>query len=119
MDRRDFVRIGLDASRGDKVAEEPTSRHAECAFGWVQLHLVSAQVGEGLLVVLEESAALFGFDDNVIDVDMHISADLALQAFLHGALVCGTSVFVPHGHACVTVSPIGGNERRFFLDQIS
>src|SRR3954462_12730687 len=55
------------------------------------------------------------FDDDVVDVDLDVSADLVSQACLHHPLVRGSGVFQSEGHCSVAEYAIGGDERGVFF----
>jgi hypothetical protein len=55
------------------------------------------QVSEGFLQVGDETAALLGLYNDVVDVDLQVLPDLPLKTRLHTLLVGGPTFFNPNG----------------------
>ena len=47
----------------------------------------------------------FGFNDYVVNIHLHISTDLVMQAFLHATLVSRIRIFQSKGHGDIAISP--------------
>ena len=58
---------------------------------------------------------LFGLNDNVVDIYLHIFPDLCMQTFLHTPLIRGTGISQAEWHGEIAISPVRGNKRRFYL----
>ena len=80
-----------------------SSGDPEETFLRVQLDLVAVEAVEGLPKIVDERGAVAGLDDDVIDVDLDVFADLLVKASLHAALVGGASVLQTEGHDVVAV----------------
>jgi hypothetical protein len=117
-DGLDLLWVALDSSFRDEVAQQLASRHPEGAFLRVELDVVAVEVGEGFLQVVEQAICFRGLDDDIVDVDFNVVADLFLQARLHAPLIGGSRVFEPEGHHHITIHPVRGDERHlvFILD---
>src|SRR4051794_31383886 len=89
----------------DEVLESLAGRAAEGALIHVQLDLVVIKVIERLAEIVDECSGLLGLDHYVVDIDLHIATDLALQACLHASLICGMSWYC-------TADATGGSLRR-------
>src|SRR3954452_21429646 len=89
----DLLWVGLDAASGDEVCKYLASGYSEEAFLRVQLDLISLEVVEGFSQIVDVRGAFAGFDDNIIDVDFNVFADLLAEASLYAPLVGGSSVF--------------------------
>jgi hypothetical protein len=72
----------------------------------VKLDAISVKVGEGFSKIIEQAICFRGLDDNVIDLDLDVVADLILQAHLHTPLIGGSSILEPEGHRHVAVYPV-------------
>src|SRR3954463_8480859 len=59
-------------------------------FFWVEFDYVLVECCKGFAEVVEYCARAVGFDDNVIDVDLDVSAYLVSQTCLHHLLVRGS-----------------------------
>ena len=53
---------------------------------------------------------LLSLDDDVVDVDVYVPADLWLEALLHAALEGGACVLQVERHCRVTIGPKRGDE---------
>jgi hypothetical protein len=78
---------------GDDVTQEIAPGDPKGAFFWVYPDVEVPEVGEGLLQVEDETAALSGHHDDAIDVDLHVASDLPLKVGLYTPLVGGPAVF--------------------------
>ena len=56
-----------------------------------------------------------GFDDDVVDVDVYVTADLICKALLHAPLVSCASITKAEGHGGVAERSVWRDERRFLL----
>ena len=65
---------------------------------------------ERFLYVREECVLDSRLDDDVINVYLHVSLDLFLQASLHASLVCGASVLEPERHCCAAKDTVRRDE---------
>jgi hypothetical protein len=84
--------VAFDPSFRDEVAQQLARGYPKGAFLWVKLDAISVEVGEGFSKVIEQAICLRGLDDNVVDIDLDIVANLFLQARLHAPLICGSGV---------------------------
>jgi hypothetical protein len=66
--------------------------YPEGALLRVKLDAISVEVGEGFSKVIEQAICLCGLDDNVVDIDLDIAANLFLQARLHAPLIGGSGI---------------------------
>jgi hypothetical protein len=73
-DGLNLLRIALDSSLGDEVAQQLTCGYSKGAFHRVELDVVSIKIGEGFLQIIEQAICLCGFDDDVVDVDLLCSS---------------------------------------------
>jgi hypothetical protein len=112
-DGLDLLRVALDSSLRDEVAQQLACRHPEGALLRVELDVVVVEVGEGFSQVVEQVVCFCGLDDNVVDVDFDVATDLLLQACLHAPLIGGSRIFEPEGHRHITVHPVWGDECHF------
>src|SRR5664279_6148946 len=69
-----IFRVYFNASLRNYESQNLSRRNPEDALQRVQLHLVSAQIGECLTQIIKEGTLLPGYDGNVI----HVSMDLSL-----------------------------------------
>jgi hypothetical protein len=76
----DLLCVTLDSSFRDEVAQQLACRHPEGAFLRVELDAVAVEVGESFSQVVEQAVCFRSFDDDVVDVDFDVAADLFLQA---------------------------------------
>ena len=58
---------------------------------------------------------LYAFDQQVIDVRLHVAADLVPEDFVHQALVGGTSVLQPEWHDPIAIQAMFGDEGGVFF----
>jgi hypothetical protein len=73
--------------------------------------VVGVEVGEGLLQVIDQSRSHAGLDDNVIDVDLQVVADLPPKTLLDAPLEGGSSIPEAEGHGSVTKGTERGDEQ--------
>jgi hypothetical protein len=104
--------VAFDPSLGDEVALQLAGGYPEGALLWVKLDAISVEVGKGFSKVIEQAICLCGLDDDVVDVDLDIAANLFLQSRLHAPLIGGSGVLEPEGHRHVAVYPVRGDEGR-------
>jgi hypothetical protein len=104
--------VAFDPSLGDEVAQQLAGGYPERAFLRVELDAISIEVGEGFSKVIEQAICFCGLDDNVVDIDLNIAANLFLQARLHAPLIGGSGVLEPEGHHHVAIYPVRGDECR-------
>ena len=114
-DGLDLDRVCFDSSRGYEVAEHLASRDAEKALLWVQLDLVSIEVVEGLLKVVDGCGTVPGFHDDIVNVNFDVLAYLLIEASLHASLVRGASVLQAEGHHVVAEDTTRCDERGLLL----
>ena len=62
---------------------------------------------KGLVQVLNEGVLVPGFDHNVIDVGLHVTAQLTPEAGLHGALEGSAGISEAEWHPGVAVAAFG------------
>ena len=80
----------LARRRGSRAAVQPGTPNTHLSgfsFIWNRRRLVKVSLRSSRRV-----RSLFGLDHDVVDVGVHISADLGLEAFLHAPLVRGTCI---------------------------
>ena len=58
-------------------------------------------------------SCLEGFDEHVVDIDLHFFTELFGEHPVHESLVCCTGVFEAEGHYLVAVCSAIGNECSF------
>jgi hypothetical protein len=104
--------VAFDPSLGDEVAQQLAGGYPEGALLWVKLDVVSVEVGKGFSKVIEQAICLRGLDDDVVDIDLNIAANLFFQACLHAPLIGGSGVLEPEGHRHVAVYPVRVDEDR-------
>jgi hypothetical protein len=78
--------------------------------GFTSMPLVSSKVIKGLLKVADQVGSFPGHDLDVIDVSVHVPANLVLQASLHRTLIGGTCVFQTKSHGDIAVSAKRGDK---------
>jgi hypothetical protein len=91
-DGQELVGVCLDAALGDDVPKELAPRDPKGALFWVQPDVEAPMVSEGFFWVNDETAALPGFHDDVIDIDLQVVPDLPFETGLHTPLVGGPHV---------------------------
>jgi hypothetical protein len=74
----DLLWVALDSSFRDEVAQQLACRHPERAFLRVELDAVAVEVGGGFSQVVEQAVCFRGIDDDIVDVDFDVTADLLL-----------------------------------------
>ena len=74
----DLLRVRLNASAGHQETEKLFGRDAEGALGRIQFDSESSQVGKCFSKIIEQGLALFRLDDDIINIDLHILADLIM-----------------------------------------
>ena len=115
FDCTDLLRICFNALARHQEAEQLASRNTEGTLGQVDLDSESSQVGEGFLMIIEQGSAFFGLDHNIINIHLHIFANLIVQTFLHASLVSCTSISQTKCHSEITINPLRGDKRCFYL----
>jgi hypothetical protein len=103
--------VAFNPSLGDEVAQQLAGGYPKGALLRVKLDAISVEVGKGFSKVIEQAVCLCGLDDNVVDIDLDIAANLFLQARLHAPLIGGSGVLQPEGHRHVAIYPVRGDER--------
>ena len=88
----DLLRIRLDASAGHQETEQFSGRYSEGTLGRIQLDSEPSQIGECFSKIIEQGSALFRLDDDIINIHLHIFANLIVQTLLHTSLVSCTSI---------------------------
>ena len=72
--------------------------------------MVGAEVGEGFLQVSDQSCSHSSFDDNVVDINFQVVADLLPETLLHALLEGGSGVPEAERHGSVAEGAEGGDE---------
>jgi hypothetical protein len=96
-DGRDLVGVRFDAALGDDVPHELAPGDPKGALFRVQLDVEALEVSEGFFQVSDETTALPGLHDDVVDVDLQVVPDLPLERGLHTPLLGGPHVLNPNG----------------------
>ena len=78
--------------------------------------MVGVKVGESFLQVTNQMCSHAGLDDDVIDIDLQVAADLLPKIFLHALLEGGSSVLEAEQHGSVAESAKGGDKRTWPAD---
>jgi hypothetical protein len=91
-DGLDLLRVAFDSSLRDEVAQQLACRYSEGALLQVELDAVSVEVGESFSQIIKQTIWLCRLDDDVVNVDLDVAADLFLQARLHTPLIGGSCV---------------------------
>ena len=55
------------------------------------------------------------FDDDVIDINLHIFAYLIMQTFLHTTLISCAGISQTKAHYTIAISPVLGNKGSLYL----
>jgi hypothetical protein len=92
---QDFVGVCFDAVLSDDVPQELTPGDPEGALIRVQLDVEAPEAVEGFFQVGDETTALLGLHDDVINVDLQVAPHLPFEAELHTPLVCGPCIVQP------------------------
>src|SRR5664279_3328322 len=114
-----IFRVYFNASLRNYESQKLSRRNPEDALQRVQLHLVSAQIGECFTQIIKEGALLPGYDGNVVHVSVDVTAILFVKTSLHATLVRGSCVLQPKGHGYVAIRAIWRDERGFDLIRLS
>jgi hypothetical protein len=114
-DGLNLLRIALDSSLGDEVAQQLACGYSEGAFLWIELDAVPIKIGEGSPQIVEQAIYLCKFDNDVVDVDLDVATNLLLQSCLHALLIGGSCFLQPKGHRRVAVYIVWGDERSLVL----
>jgi hypothetical protein len=69
------------------------SWYPEKAFLQVQLDFVMVEVVEGFSRVVDQRGSIYGLDDDIVDINLNIPANLFPEAGLHTPLIGRTRVF--------------------------
>jgi hypothetical protein len=85
-------------------------RHLEGTLLRVEIDAVVVEVGKGFSQIFKQTVCLRELDDDVVNIDLDVAADLLLQARLHTPLIGGSGVLEPEGHRHVVVYPVRGDE---------
>jgi hypothetical protein len=91
-DGLNLLRIALDSSLRDEVAQQLACGYSEGAFLWVELDVVSIEIGEGFPQIVKQAICLHGLNDDVVDIDLDVATNLLLHACLHALLIGGSYV---------------------------
>jgi hypothetical protein len=70
--------VAFDPSLRDEVAQQLARRYPKRAFLRVELDAVAVEVGEGFSQIVKQAVCFRHFDDDIIDVDLDVAADLFL-----------------------------------------
>jgi hypothetical protein len=107
--------VALDSSFRDVVAQQLAYRYSEGILLRVELDAIPIKVGESFSQIVKQAVCLRGLDDDVIDIDLDIMANLFLQACLRTPLIGSSCVLSPERHLLVAVYPVWGDEHRLVL----
>ncbi len=77
---------------GDDVPLELAPGDPKGALFQVQPDVEAPEVSEGFFQVGDETAALLGLHDDVVDIDLQVVSYLLFEATLHTSLVCSPRV---------------------------
>ena len=90
----DFGGVWAYAVVADDVAEQHAGGNPENAFFGVKLPFISVQCLESLVEVVDQSASVFGFHDDVINVGFNqVVAYFVMETLLDGTLIHDSGVF--------------------------
>jgi hypothetical protein len=92
-DGRDLVRVSFDVALGDNVPQEHAPGDPKRALLWVQPDVKVPEAIKGFLKVGDETVALSGLHDDVIDIDFQVAPYLPFEIELHALLVGGPAFF--------------------------
>src|SRR4051812_26136855 len=84
--------IAFDTSLRNEKSQELPGGNTKHILLWVELDLISAQIVECLLEVVQECDPFDRLHHQIIYIHMQISAELSVRASLIGALISGTSI---------------------------
>ena len=105
QDSTNLFRVSLDSSLGDNETQEFSRGYPKGAHRRIQLHAVLSEHGEGLSEVVDMVSHARAFDHHVINVGLHVLADLVGEDLIDHPLVDGSGILQPEGHYFVIVSP--------------
>jgi hypothetical protein len=106
----DFVRVCFDAALGDDAPQELAQRDPEGALFQVQQDVEAPVAVEGFFQVGDETAAMSGLHDDVINIDPQFAPYLPFETELHTSLVCGPCVLEPKWHFYIAKTTEGSDE---------
>jgi hypothetical protein len=89
---QDFVVVCFDVVHGDDVPQKLVPWDTEGALFWVQFDVETFEAVEGFFMVGDETVALSGLLDDVLDIDLQVVPYLPFETELHTPLVCGSCV---------------------------
>ena len=78
----DLLRVGLNSSIGHHKFEEFIGSDSESAFSRVKLYFVLSEGGESLLQVGCMIPRPLAFNQHIVNIDFHVTADLILEDFI-------------------------------------
>jgi hypothetical protein len=82
-DGRDLVGVGFDATLGDNGPQEIASGDPKSVLFLVQPDVEVLEAIEGFCQVGDETAALSGLHDDVINIDFYVAPYLPFETKLH------------------------------------
>jgi hypothetical protein len=74
-DGQDPIEVSFDVALGDDVPKELFPGDPKGAVFWVQLDVEAPKLSEGFFQVGDETAALPGLHDDVVDIDLQVAPD--------------------------------------------
>ena len=89
----DLFYVSFNSSLEDDETQEFVGGYSEGALRRIQLHAMLSEHGEGLSKVVDVVSHTHAFDHHVVDVCLHISAELFGKNFVDHSLVSSSSIF--------------------------
>jgi hypothetical protein len=89
---RDLIGVLFDVALGDDGPQELALGDLKGALFYVQLDVEASDVSEDFFQIGNETAALPGLDDDVVNVDLQVAPNLPFKIGLHTPLVGGPHV---------------------------
>ena len=89
----DLFWVSFDPSLRDDEAREFAEGYPKGALRSIQLHTVLSERGEGLLEVVDVVSHAHAFDHHVINVSLHVLADLVGEDLIDHPLISSSSIF--------------------------
>ena len=106
----DLFQVGLDSSVGDDKTQEFVGGYPKGTLRRIQLHAVLSERSEGPSKVVDMVSHARDFDHHVINVGLHVLADLASEDLIDHPLISSFGILQPEGHYFITVGPSIGDE---------
>lgn len=85
-DGRNLLGVDLDAALRDDETQQLSRGDSEHKLLRVELDVVGLEIGESLLKVYNQLCSLVSLLNDVIDIDLQVSANLLVEALLHTSL---------------------------------